>query len=239
MSDDLSPCLYLIPSALGEPDIRHLSPALVEAMDSLDYFIVERARSARRFIKACLPHKNIGSLEIVELDKHDAELGVKEFIINLVRQNRSAGLLSEAGAPAVADPGALIVAKAHASGVRVVPLVGPSAILLALMASGMNGQAFCFHGYLPVKKPELSKALRKLEERVARDGATQLFIEAPYRNQSLISTACEALRPDTRLCMAIDLTLPTEQIIRKDIRSWQVMQTAAFHKRPAIFLIGR
>lgn len=232
-------CLYLIPCSLGEPSSAHLPAHNLAVMDQLSLFIVERARTARRFIKACLPEKDISTLDITELDKHKATLGIKDFIHTMVRQGRSAGLLSEAGCPGVADPGALVVAAAHAAGIQVVPLVGPSSILLAIMASGLNGQSFTFHGYLPVKKPELSKSLKKLEERIGREGQTQLFIEVPYRNQSLIECACQTLRPETMLCMAIDLTLPTEQIIRKKVKAWKQVDTAAFHKRPAIFLIGR
>ena len=231
--------LYLIPCSLGEPSSAHMPAHNLAVMDQLSLFIVERARTARRFIKACLPAKDISSLAITELDKHNASVGIKDFIHTMVSQGRSAGLLSEAGCPGVADPGALVVAAAHAAGVRVIPLVGPSSILLALMASGMNGQSFTFHGYLPVKKPALGQALKKLEDRIGREGQTQLFIEAPYRNQSLIECACNTLRPDTVLCMAIDLTLPTELIIRKKVKAWKQVDTAAFHKRPAIFLIGR
>lgn len=231
--------LYLIPCSLGEPGPEQLPSATLQVLETLDLFIVERARTARRFIKACFPTKDISQLEIVELDKHDAKKGIKPFIEALKKKGKSAGLLSEAGCPGVADPGAYVVDEAHKAGLEIVPMVGPSSILLALMASGMNGQSFAFQGYLPVKKPELSKMLRQLEERVARTGQTQIFIEAPYRNQSLISTAVDSLKAETRFCMAMDLTLPTEVIISQKMKDWKKVETAAFHKRPAIFIIGR
>lgn len=230
--------LFLIPCALGEEDGNQLPHSTLKILDSLDYFIVERARTARRFIKSCFPNKDISSLHFEELDKHDSKKGIKNFIDKMVAENKNAGLLSEAGCPGVADPGALVVEAAHQVGIKINPLVGPSSILLALMASGLNGQSFTFHGYLPVKKPELAVALKKLEERGARNNETQIFIEAPYRNQSLVETAVNSLKANTKFCMAMDLTLPSELIISKPIKDWKSIDTSSFHKRPAVFLFG-
>ncbi|NNE30021.1 MAG: SAM-dependent methyltransferase [Saprospiraceae bacterium] len=238
-STKLDFALYLIPCSIGENSPDQLPKASLEILDSLDFFIVERARTARRFIKACFADKAIDALEIFEFDKHDPEQGLEPFLQKMQEENRPAGLLSEAGSPGVADPGQGLVRIAHQKGIPVIPLVGPSSILLALMASGMNGQSFAFHGYLPVKKPELQKALKSLEERVAQSGQTQIFIEAPYRNQQLLATAVSCLKPETNLAMAIDLTLPEEQILSQPISKWKNTPTKGFHKRPAVFMIGR
>jgi 16S rRNA (cytidine1402-2'-O)-methyltransferase len=147
------------------------------------------------------------------------------------------GLLSDAGCPGIADPGALLVEAAHAQGIAVVPLVGPSSVVLALMASGMNGQGFAFHGYVPVKTEARTKAIRDLEDASRRDGAAQIFIETPYRNAALLTTLVETCEPSTRLCIAADLTLPTESVISQSIREWRGVDGARYAKRPAIFIL--
>jgi len=228
--------LYLLPTPLGDAPAS-LSPEILEYMDTLTTFITERARTSRRLIKQLHPSKNISELEIFELNKHDPSDGIASFLQPALK-GVSIGLLSEAGCPGVADPGALVVAKAHDLGIPVKPIIGPSSILLALMASGMTGQQFCFNGYLPAKKPELSKALRKMEQRSRQSNQTEIFIEAPYRNEQMINTAKETLNLDTRFSMAVDLTLPTEEIISKNIVDWMMIDPAKYQKRPAIFMLA-
>jgi len=203
----------------------------------LEVFIVERAKTARHFIKSMEPRLPISDLEIFELDKHDSQAASRAFQAAF-KTGKDIGVLSEAGCPGVADPGALIVKYAHQRGLQVIPLVGPSSILLALMASGLNGQNFAFQGYLPAKKPELAKALKHLESTAKKQGQTQLFIEAPYRNRSVIETAFKQLSPNTLFCIASDLTLPTEYIKTKTIKEWKIEELPDLHKRPTIFLIG-
>lgn len=230
--------LYLIPVPLGEGGEDAL-PAYIRArLGRLQVFIAERARTARRFIKATLPESDISQLTFHEIDKR-TEAAERVGFLQAALDGQDMGLLSEAGCPGVADPGALVVAAAHEQGVTVVPLVGPSSLLLALMASGMNGQHFQFHGYLPPKKPALAKQLKALEQRAMKEGSTQLFIETPYRNKSILETAIQQLSPHTRLCIAADLTLPTEYIRTQRISQWRKHPPPDLHKRPAVFLIGQ
>ncbi len=229
--------LYLIPCPLG-PDSLHTLPEMVGTqIRELEVFIVERAKTARHFIKAMQPRLPISELEIFELDKHDPQAAQQAFQA-AVKTGKDIGVLSEAGCPGVADPGALVVKYAHQKGMQVVPLVGPSSILLALMASGLNGQNFAFRGYLPAKKPELANALKRLETTARKQGQTQLFIEAPYRNRGVLETAFQQLNPNTQFCIAADLTLPTEYIKTQSIKEWKKAELPELHKRPAIFLIG-
>jgi len=231
------PKLYLIPCPLG-PDSLQTLPEMVGAhIRELEVFIVERAKTARHFIKAMEPRLPISELKIFELNKHDSQAAHRAFQAAL-KTGKDIGVLSEAGCPGVADPGALIVKYAHQKGLQVIPLVGPSSILLALMASGLNGQNFAFRGYLPAKKPELANALKRLESTAKKQGQTQLFIEAPYRNRGVIETAFKQLNPNTSFCIAVDLTLPSEYIRTKTIKEWKTAELPDLHKRPAIFLIG-
>ncbi len=229
--------LYLIPCPLGPDSLQTLPEMVGTHIRELEVFIVERAKTARHFIKAMEPRLPISELEIFELDKHDSQTAHQAFQAAF-KTGKDIGVLSEAGCPGVADPGALVVKYAHQKGMQVVPLVGPSSILLALMASGLNGQNFAFRGYLPAKRPELANALKRIEATAKKQGQTQLFIEAPYRNRGILEAAFQQLAPNTHFCIAADLTLPTEYIKTQTIKEWKKAELPNLHKRPAIFLIG-
>lgn len=207
-------------------------------MQSLDYFIVEQVRTARRFLSKAALGLKIDELEFVELNEHTVAGEAVERMIAPLLEGRSAGVISEAGVPGVADPGALVVEAAHRKGIRVVPLVGPSSIILAVMASGLNGQSFAFNGYLPVKGPERQKAICFYERRALQEHQSQLFIEAPYRNQKLVEELLQTLQAETRLTIAMDLTAPTEWIATKRVKEWRATRLPELNKRPAILIIG-
>ncbi|MCB9082635.1 MAG: SAM-dependent methyltransferase [Lewinellaceae bacterium] len=228
--------LYLIPAPLGEGGTPVIPAYVIQVLHQLDYFIAERAKTARAFIKTTDPVKPFDALHFSELNKHTNPADIAAML-NPTDEGHDIGLLSEAGCPGIADPGAAVVQIAHERKLTVVPLVGPSSILLALMASGLNGQQFCFHGYLPPQKNELSRALRQLEQESARTNRTQLFIETPYRNNSLVEQALQTLQPTTSFCLAVDLTLPTEYVRTLTIADWQRTKVPDLHKRPAIFLL--
>ncbi|MEO0780069.1 MAG: SAM-dependent methyltransferase, partial [Bacteroidota bacterium] len=228
--------LYLIPSPLGEGGARVLPQYVVDRIHQLRYFIAERAKTARHFIKASQPPYAISELTVVELNKRTPPTEWRHYL-QAAEAGQDIGLLSEAGCPGVADPGAQVVELAHQLGITVVPLVGPSSILLALMASGMNGQRFCFHGYLSPKKPDLRRELKKLEQESSRLQQCQIFIETPYRNQGLLEAARQVLQPRTRFGLAVDLTLSTEWIRSQRIAQWRQAPLPNLHKRPAIFLL--
>jgi 16S rRNA (cytidine1402-2'-O)-methyltransferase len=227
--------LYLIPSDLGtESPSEQLTPEIIKAISELNYFIVEEIRTARRFIKKVVPSKDINSLQFGILNEHTA-LHELESLIEPLKDN-SVGLLSEAGVPCVADPGALIVNKAHQMGIEVVPLVGPSSILLALIASGLNGQNFAFNGYLPIKHDERARKLKQLEKRSIDENQTQLFIEAPYRNNQMLADIITSCLPSTLLNVACDLTLLTQYIKTQSINHWK-KEKVDLHKRPTVFAL--
>ncbi|MCK4854357.1 MAG: SAM-dependent methyltransferase [Bacteroidales bacterium] len=229
--------LYLIPVTLGDSPVHHVIPAYVlELLDRLDHFIVEDLRSARRYLKKAGVVKAIDDLSFNLLNEHTEEQAMEELLEVLTAGN-DAGLLSEAGVPAVADPGSGLVALAHRHGIRVIPLAGPSSILMALMASGMNGQSFRFHGYLPVKNPLRVGSLRKIEKIALETGETQIFMETPYRNMSLLEDIAGTCRDNTLLCIAADISLATETIKTKTVREWK-KKFPDIHKRPAIFLLS-
>ncbi len=228
--------LYLIPNTLGESSIeRNLPAETIEIIRSIKYFVVENIRSARRFLKKVDRNIEIEELTFYVLDKHTNINDIPSFL-KPIADGKHLGLLSEAGCPGVADPGADVVQLAHEQKVRVIPMVGPSSILLSVMASGLNGQSFAFNGYLPVKKDEVGKYIKHLEERSIREKQTQLFIEAPYRNTKLLQELIHSCRPQTRLCIACDITLETEFIQTKTIAQWKG-KVPDINKRPAIFLI--
>jgi len=232
-----TPALYLLPAGLSEetpPESVLPAPALAR-IRSLRDFVVENAKSARRFLAACGHPGPMSGLAMGVLDEHTRP-GDIAALLSPLREGRPLGLLSEAGVPAVADPGALLVAAAHAERFRVVPLVGPSSILLALMASGLDGQRFRFAGYLPVPAAERQAAIRDLEARSAAARETQVFIETPYRNDALLADLLRTLRPDTRLAVAADLTGPGESIRLAAVADWK-RQPAPPGRRPAIFLL--
>lgn len=225
--------LYLIPTTLGGDDIDQVIPPYVAGITrQLSIFVVEDLRTARRYLSRLQLNRPIDSLTFHSLNEHSTQSELEGCLRPLLG-GLSVGLLSEAGTPAVADPGAELVMAAHRHGVRVVPLSGPSSILLALMASGLNGQNFAFVGYLPVKPPDRAKRLRQLENRSREEGQSQLFIEAPYRNNQLMETLLSTLSPRTVLTVACDLTLPTEFIASREIAMWA--DRPNLHKRPCIF----
>ncbi|AZJ36224.1 MULTISPECIES: SAM-dependent methyltransferase [Tenacibaculum] len=230
--------LYLIPTTLGDTEPLEVMPLSVKkVVEQLDYFIVENEKSARRFIKRITPTKSQPSLELMLLDKYSDDLETKNYL-DACERGVSVGLLSEAGVPAVADPGASIVKLAHQKGIQVVPLVGPSSILLAIMASGMNGQSFAFNGYLPIDKSDRKRAIKDLEKLSKEKNQSQLFIETPYRNEKMLDDLRATLSPDTRVCVACDITLPTEYIKTLTVKEWKHVKTD-LHKRPAIFIIHK
>ncbi|MCM1300953.1 MAG: SAM-dependent methyltransferase [Alistipes senegalensis] len=232
--------LYLLPCPVSdETGVWDVLPAANRAvMDSLDYFIVENTRTARRFLSKAGIARPIDTLEFRELNEHTAPGREIETLIEPLLQGRSAGVISEAGVPAVADPGALVVEACHRHDIRVVPLVGPSSIILAVMASGLNGQSFAFNGYLPVKPPERAKAIRFFERRARTEGQSQLFIEAPYRNAKLLEQLLLTLAPETRLGIAMDLTAPNAYVRTHSVAEWRRRELPETNKRPAIFIIG-
>ena len=230
--------IYLIPCTLGDVSLEKCLPAFnLEIIRSLDEFIVEDIRSARRFlIKSGIP-KPIDELTFHLLNEHTNREDISTFI-NAAKLGKNIGLLSEAGCPGIADPGASIVKIAHQLNIKVIPLVGPSSILLALMSSGMNGQQFSFHGYLPKQASERIKKLKQLEADISKYGHTHIFIEAPYRNDSLVKDILVNCRPETLLCIASDITLATEQINTHSISEWK-NRKISLNDHPAIFLIGK
>jgi len=230
--------LYLLPTTLGENEPLEVMPYSVKTMvELIDHYIVENEKSARRFIKKITPKKSQPSLTIMKLDKYAEELETRTFL-DVCEQGISVGLLSEAGVPAVADPGATIVKLAHEKGIKVVPLVGPSSILMALMASGMNGQNFAFNGYLPIDNSDRKKTIKDLEKLSKEKNQSQIFIETPYRNEKMFTDLKSALTPATLLCIAVDITLPNEYIKTYSIADWK-KQSPDLHKRPAIFIIQK
>ena len=233
----MSPILYLIPTPLGAPDTPCLLPHEQAQITGLTDFVVEAEKTARAHLKHLGIMTPIRELNLQTLNEH-TDLKTLPELLKPLQEGRSMGILSEAGCPAVADPGANLVALVHRHGYEVRPLVGPSSLLLALMASGANGQNFAFKGYLPSEKSERIAALKSLEQRSRQQNETQLFIETPYRNDALLADALETLHPETRLCTAIDLTLPTQEIISQTVAAWRKSKTLPnLKKRPTIFVL--
>ena len=227
--------LYLIPSTLSDEPVEKVIPTYnLEIIRELRFFIVENVRTARRFLKKCDRSIDIDALTFFTLDEHTRPEEISGFLAPLA-DGHPMGVISEAGCPAVADPGADAVAAAHRRGFKVVPLVGPSSILLSLMASGFNGQCFAFHGYLPIEAEKRKKKIHELE-RAASMKQTQIFIETPYRNNKLMADLCNSLAGNLRLCVACDLTSENEQITTRTIVEWRKSEYD-YGKRPAIFLL--
>ena len=222
--------LYCIPTPLGGSPKDALPASALEIIRSLEHFVAENAKSARAFLSAVGMPRPLQEVEIVEIGNMSTEL------LGPLRENRSIGLVSEAGCPAIADPGAALVEAAHREGFRVVPLVGPSSIILALMASGLEGQRFAFCGYLPRDDSERKQKIRELEQRSRKDKETEIFIETPYRNDVLLAALLEVCHQKTRLCVAADLTLASESIVSKTIAEWRRAK-ATIGRRPAVFLL--
>ena len=228
--------LYLIPSPLGEYDPALVLPAPVfEIIKGIHTYVVEETRTARRFLSSAGLKGHIGELEFHELNEHTAP-GEVEAFASLFNDGNDVGLISEAGLPAVADPGALLVALCHRCGIEFVPLVGPSSLMLALMGSGLNGQSFAFRGYLPAKPEERKAALRNIEKQSAAMRQTQIFIETPYRNDQMLSDILGVCAPGTRICVAADITLPDAFIKTKTVKEWKTA-VPTIGKRPCVFLM--
>ncbi len=228
--------LYLIPTTLGDNEPLEVLPLSVkQVIEKTSNFIVENEKSARRFIKKITPRKSQPSLQIFKLDKFTNEIEVQHYL-DACERGKNVGLLSEAGVPAVADPGALVVQLAHRKNIRVVPLVGPSSIIMALMSSGMNGQNFAFNGYLPIDKAERKRKIKQLEKLSFEKSQSQIFIETPYRNEKMFADLLQTLTADTQLCIAADITLPTEYIRTLSVKEWKFAKPD-LHKKPAIFIV--
>jgi len=228
--------LYLIPTTLGDTEPLEVLPISIKrAIENIDHYIVENEKSARKFIKKISPRKSQPSLQLNLLNKYTETAAVPTFLDPCLQGN-DVGVLSEAGAPGIADPGADVVKIAHEKNIQVVPLVGPSSIFMALMASGMNGQNFAFNGYLPIDSVERKSTIKRLERYSKDNYQSQIFIETPYRNDKLLAELIRILSPSSKLCIACDITLPTEYIATKSVRDWK-NAPVELHKRPAIFII--
>jgi len=228
--------LYLIPTTLGENEPLEVLPISIKrAIENIDFYVVENEKSARRFIKKISPRKSQPGLKLELLNKYTEPQAIPAFL-NPCLNGHDVGIISEAGAPGIADPGSEVVKFAHEKNIQVVPLVGPSSIFMALMASGMNGQNFAFNGYLPIDSSERKNAIKRLERLSKENDQSQLFIETPYRNDKLFAELIKALSKNTMLCIACDITLPTEYIATKTISDWK-NTPVELHKRPAIFII--
>jgi 16S rRNA (cytidine1402-2'-O)-methyltransferase len=229
-------CLYLIPSPLGDNDPAEVIPAPVLArLQTLHVFVVEEVRTARRYLSRAGLKGHIEGLEFHTLNEHTPASEV-EAMAALFEEGQSVGLITEAGLPAVADPGSALVALCHRQGIRVVPFVGPSSLMMALMGSGLNGQSFAFLGYLPAKTDERRAAIKAIEKQSAAQHQTQIFIETPYRNDAMMEDLLRICAPGTRLCIAADITLPEETIQTRTIAQWR-KNPLTLGKRPCVFLI--
>ena len=228
--------LYLIPSTLGDNEPLEVLPISIKrAIENIDHYIVENEKTARRFIKKISPRKQQPSLHLETLNKY-TEQGSLSGFLQPCMEGYDMGILSEAGCPGIADPGADVVKIAHEQKIRVIPLVGPSSILLALMASGFNGQSFAFNGYLPIDSAERRKSIKKMEKLSIDLAQSQICIETPYRNDKLLVDMLKSLSTNTELCIACDITLSTEYIATKSVANWK-KTPLDLHKRPAIFII--
>ncbi len=230
--------LYLLPNALGDNALNEVLPELTLArLRSLRYLIAESPKSARQLLKRAGTTIPLQEIHIERLDEHTPASALPALLAPIVAGG-DGGLVSDAGCPAIADPGAPLIALAHTQGIRMAPLVGPSSIMLALMASGLGGQHFAFHGYLPVDETQLLAKLRELEKESRRLGQTQIFIETPYRNERMFSMLLRALKETTRMCIAANLSLPGETVISKTIGDWRRSAAPALKDQPAVFLLA-
>lgn len=228
--------LYLLPTPLSDGELGDVLPAKeLEVIASLDCFVVEELRTARRFLSAAGKRGQVESLKLHELNEHTSPEELSKLAA-IFEGGRSVGLLSEAGLPAVADPGAGLVEICHQKGIRVVPLVGPSSLMMALMSSGLNGQSFAFRGYLPAKTPERRKALQDIEKLSARLHQSQIFIETPYRNDAMLADILECCNGNTRLCIAVNITAPDEMIRTRSVAQWK-KDLPVIGKRPCVFIL--
>lgn len=231
--------LYLIPTTLGETNPLNVLPNTVkEKIEQIDIFIVENEKTARRFIKTIAPSKVQDRLKLFPLNKFTEASALPSYLIPC-KEGINIGLISEAGCPGVADPGADIVKIAHQENIKVVPLVGPSSILLAMMSSGMNGQSFAFNGYLAIDKQKRKQDIKRLERLSFEHNQSQLFIETPYRNNKMLEDLCNTLNSNTDICIACDITLPTEYIKTMTTIEWKKQKSVDLHKRPTLFIIHK
>ena len=229
--------LYLVPTLLGATSAEYVIPqGTLETVRTLRFFVVENIRTARRMLSKMHMPCPIDELEFVELDKHNPHNPDLMTYLGKALDGQDIGLMSEAGTPCVADPGALIVELAHQAGIQVVPLTGPNAMILALMASGFNGQSFCFHGYLPIKNPERAQKIKALEYKSLTNDETEMFIETPFRNNAMIEDVIRNCHPNTMLCVASNITMEDEKIVSKTISDWKSVKYD-WNKKPAVFLI--
>ena len=229
--------LYLIPVPLGQSAVEAVLPQPVrDRAKQLTHFVAENAKSARAFLKSLPSDTPLQQIEIHELSEHTPPAALPALLAPLLA-GTDVGLISEAGCPAVADPGANLVALAQREGIRIVPMVGPSSILLALMGSGLSGQNFAFHGYLPVKEDERQKRLRELEKDSRQEKRTQIFIETPYRNRQMLETLIKTCAPDTRICVATDLTLDKERVTTHTSAEWRRVALPEIDRCPTVFLL--
>jgi 16S rRNA (cytidine1402-2'-O)-methyltransferase len=230
-------CLYLIPNTIGNDQIDSNIPIQVQSIiEKLDHFIVENEKETRKYIKLVAPNKTQENIIIYKLNKYTSLIELDSYL-DICFKGKSIGLISDAGCPGIADPGALIVSKAHDLKIKIIPLVGPSSILLALMASGMNGQNFAFNGYLPINKNERIKRIKFFEKKSLREKQSQIFIETPYRNNLLFNDLINSLSNSTKLCIATDISLKSEKIESLTIYSWKRIIKEDLNKRPSIFII--
>ena len=237
-NNTMAASLFLIPTTLGDTAISKVLPDYNKTVIlSIKYFIVENIRTARRFLKKTDPGIDMDTLTFFTLNKHTSKESIAGFL-KPIEEGYSIGIISEAGCPAIADPGAEVTALAQQKNIRVIPLVGPSSILLALMASGFNGQSFSFHGYLPIDNEQRIKALKMLEQRMYSENQTQLFIETPYRNNKMLDDILKTCKPATKLCIAADITLDSEYIKTLSVSDWK-KQKPDLSKRPCIFALYR
>lgn len=228
--------LYLIPVQLSDVELEMVLPqANLQVVMHIKHFIVENLRSARRFLKKCNHSIDIDSLTFYELNRHTKPEDIPEMLTPLIN-GEAIGVISEAGCPAIADPGADVVAIAQSRGLKVKPLVGPSSILMGLMGSGFNGQSFTFLGYLPIDATQRSRKLKEMEQRIMRENQTQIFIETPYRNNALVSEICKVMPPHIKLCIATDITGEGESIITRGVKQW-LKHLPDLNKVPTIFLL--
>ena len=229
--------LYLLPNLLGDTNPQRVLPdEAIKILHSLDHFIVENIKNARRFIIKCGYPGKIDDIRFFELNKKTDLREIPSFLDPCMK-GLNTGLISEAGLPGIADPGAVITSLAHEKRIRVIPFTGPSSVLLSLMASGLNGQSFTFHGYLPIRGKERQQRIRELDKACITTGYTQIFIETPYRNDKLLEDLKRNCSAKTKLCVACELTCENETIITHTIAEWK-KERVSFHKRPCIFLLG-
>lgn len=228
--------LFMVPSIISEGQENEIPEATIQVIHQLKYYVAERARTARRFLKLCQLPFPIQEIEMVEMDKRDLTMG-QDQVLTWLKNGHDVGVISESGMPGIADPGREFAQLAHNNQFEVVPLTGPSSIMLALSASGLNGQNFCFQGYLPIKDHELKNRFRDLQKNISK-GETQIFIETPYRNQRMLDQILKSFSGDIKLCIAIDITGENQSIMTKKINKWKGSKPN-FDKIPTVFLLGK